>query len=693
YMSPEQAKGKSVDRRTDIWAFGCVLYEMLTGKMAFTGETVTETLASVIKSEPDWSLLPAATPPRVRELLLRCLKKDPRQRLQAIGDARIAIEEILSGARGDTSSSHTSAPQLSIPAWRRTVPWVAAALLAGALLSGLAVWKFVAPAPPFSAMHFSAVTNFAGVQAQPALSPDGRSVAFVSNRDGNYNIYVGLVQGGNLVQITRDPNLKSRPAWSPDGSTIAYARLNESGIWDVWEVPALGGTPRRMILNAADPAWSPDGHSLAYKNMADGALWISGISGENPRQAVPAQSSWADAEPRFSPDGRQLAFVLQTTGPYGELDVADVVSGKARQLTHDHALALSPAWSPDGRFIYFASSRGGTMNIWEISAAGGVPQQITAGQGDDAQLDVSSDGKRIVFSTWRENINIAQLDLGVKPEQRTVKLLTTDPARNQLVPVYSSDGKRLAYFSNLKGIEREGIWVSNADGSSPVPLVQDGRINIFPRWTPDNQRLIYLSDSDPIEFRSVPVSGGVPQTLLKVTPTSDVFDVGPDGRLLFPGPNGQVQTFDPRDNRTETLATLPVSKRGLLRWSPDGHSVAYLMRPSREDDPNAGLWVDDFKSPPRQIFHGWVGWFDRGPGNELYVLQDKPDLNAVLWKVGWNGENPTRVPAAILLINSYWENLGRNDSDYFDVSPDGRYLAFDAQTVLAANIGMIESAR
>jgi Tol biopolymer transport system component len=520
-------------------------------------------------------------------------------------------------------------------------------------------------------------------------------VAFVSNRDGQYKVYVGLVRGGNLVQITHDANLESGPRWSPDGTTIAYARLNDSGIWDVWEVAALGGTPHRVILNAMDPDWSPDGHSLAYENMADNGIWISGTSGENAHPAAPVQAEPHDSEPHFSPDGRQLAFTTQSAGPFGELETVDLTSGKVRQLTHDGALAHSPAWSPDGRYIYFASSRGGTMNIWKIAATGGEPTQFTSGQGDDAELDVSADGKRVVFSTWRENINIAQLALAARPDSQSAKLLTTDPARNQLAPVYSPDGKRLAYFSNLKGIEKEGIWVANADGSNPAQLVQDGRINVFPQWTPDNQRLVYLSEQPQDEYRGVSVSGGAPQTLLLIKEKPDLnFDVGPDGRLLFQGAQSQIQTFDPGTNKTDTLAILPRSENWwLLRWSPDGHSAAYIVRASREDDPNAGLWVDDFKNPPRQIFRGWVAWYARGLASEIYLLEGKADLNAVLWRIGWNGQNPTRIPISIRLDNSYWVKEGRNALDTFDVAPDGRHLAVQTQEVLGANIGMIDNVR
>jgi Tol biopolymer transport system component len=704
YMSPEQAKAKSVDRRADIWGLGCVLYEMLTGKMVFYGETVTDTLAAVIKEEPNWSLLPKTTPIRVRVLLQRCLQKDPKQRLQAIGDARISVDELISGAPEPFSAN---APAASASLWRRALPWAVAACLAVAL-AAVIIWKFTAPAPALqAAMHFSAVTDFPGVQAQPSFSPDGRSVAFVSNHSGHYDIYVALISGGSLVQITKDPNLKSHPAWSPDGATIAYARVNDSGLWDIWQVPAFGGTPRKIIVHATDPAWSPDGRLLAYRNLANGTISVSGTSGENAHTVAGiSKGGLTGTEPRFSPDGRKIVFAARagTGGPYGELAVVDVDTGKTRLLTHDHALALSPAWSSDDKSIYFASSRGGTLNVWKIGANGSGLQQITAGEGDDAELDVSADGKRIVFASLREKVGIAELDLQAKPGQPDTQVLTTDPARNQWGPAYSPDGKRLAFFTNLKGAGNESVWIADADGSNAAPLVQDSRINIFPEWSADGSYIVYASErvsfaasdvavSQNWEYRRIPASGGSPQTLL--TADALTFLGGSDGRLLLTEPNGELDSFDSQDSKTEKLGTLPgnvLARRYSTCDSSGGHSVAYAEEPNEESDPNAGVWVNDFKSPARQVFRGWVAALACAPGGEIYFVEGKPDLNGSLWKVGWNGGGLTRTSAMIPLLHNLNYNQAVLDNQ-FAVSPDGRHVAFQTEQVLEENLGMIENVR
>jgi hypothetical protein len=193
------------------------------------------------------------------------------------------------------------------------------------------------------------------------------------------------------------------------------------------------------------------------------------------------------------------------------------------------------------------------------------------------------------------------------------------------------------------------------------------------------------------QYRRVSTSGGVPETLLEQV-VDESFDVGADGRLLFYGPEGALQSHDPGDRTTQTPAVSSISKRGRIpRWSSDGRSFAYVVSPEREGDASAGLWVEAFGSPPRQVFRGWVIWYTRGPGDEIVVQEGKPDLNGVLWKVGWDGRKPERLSGLRLHYSYVNGPSGPRAPDFFDIAPDGRHLAFNVQEVLQANIGLIES--
>ncbi len=656
YMSPEQARGKAVDRRADIWAFGAVLYEMLTSQMAFQGDNATDVIAAVVRAEPDWERLPPATPPRLRELVQRTLRKDARQRLQSIGDARIALEEMASGTGGETTAPAAAPATASRRSW---LGWAGPGL-AGVVLAAVAAFFLLPRAAAPTPMRFQALTSLAGVQRDPALSPDGRSVAFASDRDGSYNIYVGLIGGGNLVEVTHGAVAKATPAWTPDGASLAYAQLNDSGLWDIWEVPALGGTARLLVRDGEYPNWSPDGQQLTYVQSSTGTLWIA-VPGQAARPLAPKLFGIFD--PRFSPDGREIAFAAGTfgRGPYSSLEVVNVNTGVLRQLTSSlSGMARSPAWTPDGSAIYFASSRGGTFNIWKIAAAGGTPQQITVGQGDDAELSISADGKRLAFATFRADTRIAELSLRPAPAVPPLRVLSADPARNQNFAVYSPDGKRLAYFSWLKGAEREQIWTSNADGSSAVPLVVNQNHNIFPFWSSDGSQVFFMAwpptQRHEVALSEVPSAGGNPRVLLPAEPGFSPC-AGPDGSLLYGGSH-EVESLNTASGQTHALAPLPPeleSFQGFTACKPDGGGIAYREAARYDGDPDEGLWVYDLHHPPRQVYRGWVpSRLAAGPRDTIYFLTGSLDLKFALWAVNWDGTGLKNLHTTIPAMYDYF---------------------------------------
>jgi eukaryotic-like serine/threonine-protein kinase len=680
YMSPEQTLGGVVDKRTDVWAFGCVLFEMLTARRAFEGGSTSQVLAAVVQRDPDWTALPAGTPPHVRSLLRRCLQKDPVRRTRDIGDVGLDLE--------DTPAVDANPPRIDrIPPLRRpSVAWSITALAAAILAVLLFTHPFGHQSHP-SAMRFSSVTTFSGVEAQPALSPDGRSVAFVSNQGGQWDVYVGLVSGGNVVRITNDPEIEARPRWSPDGANVLFSRMNDQGLQDVWMVPALGGTARRLMDNAAQPAWSPDGRSIAY--VSNGAIWICDATGENPHAVTRAEPPLAHNLPAFSHDGRKLVFVRRSDGPYGELAVVDLKTGSVRRLTRDGALAWSPVWSPDDKSIYFTSSRGGTMNIWKMSAGSGGLEQITAGQGADMEIDLSADGTRLVYSSFRTNLNLAELSLDPATLGQR-KWLTSDAARSELSPRYSSDGRYIAYFSNRTGSEREAIWVMDADGENQIKLVEDDSVNVFPRWTADGQHLVYSSHTDKLEdpevLRQVPVAGGAPREL-PVRPWRALWgDVAPDGRLIYQTSQEQGEVYDPRTGKRQTVSNLP----GFPFWSRDGRLIAYAVRPGLGKDSDVGLWVGDPFGPRQQVFQGWVLHFAWTSAGDILVLQGKADFKGILWRVDTQGDRQMVLPEVPVFRRDYEAVVSPMR---FDVHPDGRRIVIEALELLEADIGMIDHVR
>ena len=283
YMSPEQARGQAVDKRTDIWAFGCVLFEMLTGAPTFARPTATDTLAAVVGVDPDWASLPADTPASIRRLLTRCLQKDARRRLHDIADVRIELEDAM------------TAPALAVPArrrWTRPAMWaLSLGLVAAVAAAWLARDRFGRPSEPPPETRVMRLTDLPGLEEFPAISPDGRSVAFTAGVGGIRQLFVQLITGGAPLQLTRDPVDHEYPRWSPDSSSIFYFSPAAPGQLqgNIWEIPALGGVPRRVVSSVGGADVSPTDGRLALFRLAKKGIELVAATTDGSRSDVVAE--------------------------------------------------------------------------------------------------------------------------------------------------------------------------------------------------------------------------------------------------------------------------------------------------------------------------------------------------------------------------------------------------------------------
>jgi Tol biopolymer transport system component len=549
YMSPEQARGKSVDKRADIWAFGAVLYEMLTGRRCFEGETVSDTLAAVLMREPEWSALPAAVSPRVRELLARCLRRDAKQRLRDIGEARVALEEELAPKTIVASgiSSGISALPVGQPTVERTFPGPvrAAATAAGLLIAVAAGWligrRSNTAEAPWS--EFTQLTDASGVETGPSISPDGTMFAYASAARGSWDIYVQRVGGRTPLLVAGDPGKDEVwPAFSPDGKQIAFSVSGGAG--GIFVVGATGESVRRLTDFGSNPAWSPDGRRIvfcseevqsAYATSTESELWIVDTAGGAPTKLEVKAASF---QPSWSPSGRRIAFWVNINGQR-DLATIPAAGGPLVLATSDVAVDWAPVWSPDGKFLYFASDRGGSMGIWRIpvdEASGralGTPEPAAAGV--DVSMDLphlSADGNTLVFRSKIQSVNPAAIEFDPATEHAgKVKLL--QHSTGHLVPTdVSPDGKWIALY-NLNERQQD-IFVMHSDGTGLTRLTDDPARDWFPRFIADTAAVSFISNKNgSYQGWSIRMDGSNRTQLTALTgPEVDMAVFSPDGKRL-----------------------------------------------------------------------------------------------------------------------------------------------------------------
>jgi Tol biopolymer transport system component len=466
YMSPEQTRGKVVDKRTDIWAFGCVLFEMLTGRRPFDGATSSDTIAGILTREPDWTTLPPATPAKVRGLLQRCLEKDPKRRLRDIGEARIEIEQI--GESGKAGS--TRRPR---PLGRWAVVAAALVVLLAGVYAILILWRSSQIGP----LQYTQLTDFSDTATAPSLSPDGRMVAFI--RGGPYfqnprqvgQIYVKLLPNGEAVRLTNDPRPKFAPVFTPDGSRVAYSLVDgDDGSWDTWTVPVLGGEAKRILPNASALTWLSDARVL-FSEIKSGSGMHMGIVTATEFRADSRVIYFPEHERAMahysyaSPD-RQWILIVEMGSGGGFTQRCRLVpfdASSGGRLVGPEGPCRSAAWSPDGRWMYFGADIDGRSHLWRQSFPNGPPEQMTFDPTEEEGIAVAPDGKSLVTSVGEQRNAIwIHDDAGERP-------VTSEGSAR--LPLLSRDGQHLFY---LQGAELVQLDLASGKTSSAMPGMSVG---------------------------------------------------------------------------------------------------------------------------------------------------------------------------------------------------------------------------
>jgi len=577
YMSPEQARGKTVDKRTDIWAFGCVFYEMATGRPPFGGETSPDTVAAILEHEPDWTLLPPRTPPAIRRLIQRCLEKDPKRRLRDIGDARIEVEEAIAGADHEETERRPARP-----GW-----WAiaGAGALAVAIGSGV-TWALLRSEPslpnPLESAKAMRLTDFEGGEQHAAISRDGKFVAFLSDHDGPWDAWVSQVGTDKIYNLTkgsgrelRNPGTRTL-GFSPDGSLVAlWSRMSNPGSVDAgWAVPTLGGPLQPYLKGVSELDWSPDGTRIVYHPPAEGdPLFVTAPGEKVGRQIYVARPGFHNHFPVWSPDAAYIYFVHGLPLEKGDIWRIRTSGGDPERLTFHDSRVMFPVLLDNRTLLYLATDADGSgPRIYALDVNRRVPRRISTGLEQYTSLSASADGRRLVATLSRSTERLWRVPIadhvvdeshataiplptggGLSPRTGPAGIIYRAPTagrdglwklgaegaptelwnggngRAVAGPALAPDGQRLAF--TVQEEKRTQLYVMNADGTSTRRVARELDVRGAPAWSPDGRSLAIAADrnGEPQIFR-IPLDGGTPLPIVKEYSTDPTWS--PSGQFL-----------------------------------------------------------------------------------------------------------------------------------------------------------------
>lgn len=588
YMSPEQVRGEKADSRSDIFSFGVVLYEALSGQRAFAGATAADRASAILKEDPpDLRTSGRNISPALARIVHRCLEKSPQERFESARDLAFHLETLgTDSSSGDLKPAPSALPRSSFAIW------VAAGVAVLALFAAGWLYRDRVQGNKSRPLSFLRLTDFVGLEESPAFSPDGRSVAFVSDSSGSRQIFIRLLAGGPPLQITHDAGAHLEPRWSQDSASIIYYTPPPEGDAQgmLWEVSALGGSPRRLESSMSGADVSHDGKRLTFFRLGNGQMQLVACDrdGSNARVVMQAPVSFSYRAPRWSPDDRSIAYLHSRENWADDVFVVKAEGGTPKQISDDNTLMSGLAWLGDGSHILYSSARGSTvlylptMHLWKISVSGGAAQQVTFGEAGDESPDVDRDGRIVVsrrrmqFDIWKiptegdpaENVRRAERithQTGqvqtptLSPDDRQMAYLSDNGGHGNLwvmtltsgetrqitfekspnkvmgVPVWSPDGSYITFATNQPELAGRGVgyWLVRPDGSGLRQVLQEGA---WAAWSGDSKWL-YYADSSPVRptgsFRLLksPIDGG-PQVVVR-SDNARGPALAPDGSALY----------------------------------------------------------------------------------------------------------------------------------------------------------------
>ena len=638
YMSPEQAEGRTVDHRTDIFSAGVVLYEMATGTRPFRGDSAVTILSSIIKDTPSSAVeVNSRISLALDRVIMRCLAKDPARRYQSAMDLRNDLEEAQHRAGTEVGLLRVAARGLASSV-RRKSRWAAALLVVALAAAGSYVWLRQQPGnarrPPAEVERVNHLTTLPGTEQFPSLSPDGQWVVYSGQESGHRRIYLQSVGGQNRFAITKDSAVDDdEPAFSPDGERIIFRSSREGG--GIFVMGRTGEAVKRLTRTGFNPSWAPDGSRIVFatENVQLTPMNWEGTSepwtADLRTEAVQRVSEGDAVQPSWSPHNQRIAYAARMAAGPGQAKqmhiwTMRVGGGDPAAVTNGTSTEWSPVWSPDGKYLYFASDRGGTMNVWRLpidEASGmptGDPEAINLGASYVAHPSISADGKRVAYSAVQETQHIQRIAFDPDSEKVTGQPeWITSGSRRWSSPDISPDGQWLVFYSRS---EPEGhLYVVGTDGTGQRQLTSEQWVDRVPRWSPLGDWIAFFSNrggAGQLQLWKIRPDGSGLQQLTSLEEVG-IAAWSPDGsRIAVSSSSGtKTMVFDPnRPGQEQGPQELPapeaaVGKLIVNSWSPDSGQLAFQTGWNEGGSrTNLGIVAFSFKSGTYQKLTDYGEW-------------------------------------------------------------------------------------